>query len=74
MQTALKQTATVQKGGYIEIRSPELLEGISVEVIILIQKQDIDISDIWSDEDIRDLSNYSLQQASTSFEEEEIDV
>lgn len=43
MQTALKQTVTVQKGGLIEVRSPELPDGAQVEVIILLDALPIDV-------------------------------
>ena len=37
MVVAIKQTVTVQPGGVIEVRSPDLQEGTAAEVIILIQ-------------------------------------
>ena len=36
MVAAIKQRVTVQPGGVIEIRSPELTPGASAEVIILV--------------------------------------
>jgi hypothetical protein len=37
MVTALKQTVKIQQGGRIEIRSSELPEGSSAEVIVLVE-------------------------------------
>jgi len=37
MTTAIKQIVTVQPGGLIEIRSPELTVGARAEVIILLE-------------------------------------
>ena len=70
MQTALKQTATVQKGGLIKLRSSELPDGASVEVIILLDTLPVDVSDTWSEEDMRDVTRYSLQRAAASLGEE----
>jgi hypothetical protein len=38
MVTALKKTVTVQPGGLIEIRSPELTPGSNAEVIVLVEQ------------------------------------
>lgn len=72
MQTALKQTVTVQKGGLIEVRSSDLPDGACVEVIILLENIPIDISDTWSDEDILDFNCASEELISRRLEEEEI--
>ena len=37
MQTALKQTATIEAGGIIRVCSPELPAGAKAEVIILVE-------------------------------------
>lgn len=37
MTNALRQNVVVQSGGVIEIRSPELLPGMKVEVIVLVE-------------------------------------
>jgi hypothetical protein len=39
MVAAIKQQVTVQPGGVIEIRSPELKPGTSAEVIVLVEDQ-----------------------------------
>ena len=39
MVAAIKQHVTIQPGGVIEIRSPELTPGTSAEVIVLVEEQ-----------------------------------
>ncbi|MGA1474322.1 MAG: hypothetical protein ACO4AI_03965 [Prochlorothrix sp.] len=39
MFTGIKQQATVKPGGIIELTSPDLQEGTTVEVIVLIQTE-----------------------------------
>ncbi len=63
MQTALKQTVTVQEGGLIELRSPDLPTGAQAEVIVLFDTPPIDTADSWSEEDLRDITRYSLEHA-----------
>lgn len=69
MQTALKQNVTIQKGGLIQIYSPDLLEGVQAEVIILFDMKDVDYSDAWSAEDLQDVTRYSLQCAAANLGE-----
>ena len=66
MQTALRQTVTIQKGGLIQIQSPELPDGAQVEVIILLESGPTGFSNSWSDEDLQDVTRYSLQRAAGS--------
>jgi hypothetical protein len=40
MQNALRQTVTVKNGGLIEFRSPELQEGTTAEVIVIVGAPD----------------------------------
>lgn len=70
MQTAIKQTVTVREGGLIEVRSPELRPGAKAEVIVLLEGPEVDFSTEWSDEDMRDITRYSLQRAAASVDEE----
>ena len=65
MQTALRQMVTVQKGGLIQISSPELPDGAQAEVIVLLETQPVDVSDTWSEQDLQDVTRYSLQRAIT---------
>ena len=60
---AIKETVIVQEEGLIEVRSPELKLGMSVEVIILL---DIPVRD----EEIQDVMLYSLSAAEQSLGEE----
>lgn len=53
MQTALKQTVTVQDGGLTEVRSSELPVGARAEVIILLEDPVVDYSEEWTDADLR---------------------
>ncbi len=69
MQTALRQMVTVQKGGLIQISSPELPDGAQAEVIILLDTEPVDVSDTWSEQDLRDVTRYSLQRAAASMGE-----
>ena len=70
MEAVLRQIVTVQEGGIIQICSPELIAGTQAEVLILPQASAIDESMEWSDEDIRDLTRYSLQRADASMNKE----
>ncbi len=70
MQTALKQTVTVQAGGLIEVRAPELPVGARAEVIILLESPLVDVADSWREEDLRDITRYSLQRAAMSMGQE----
>ncbi len=40
MVAAIRKTVTIQPGGTIEIRSPELPEGGTAEVIVLVERQE----------------------------------
>ena len=37
MVQALRQTVVVQRGGHVEVNSPELPEGASAEVIVMLE-------------------------------------
>jgi hypothetical protein len=52
MQTAFKQTVTIQEGGLIEVRSSELPVGARAEVIILLEDPAVDYSEEWTDADL----------------------
>jgi hypothetical protein len=39
MVTAIRQTVTIQSGGTLEVRSPELRAGDRAEVIVLIEEK-----------------------------------
>lgn len=43
MQTAVRLTGTVQPGGRVEVFSPQLPAGETVEVIILFSHEDADV-------------------------------
>ncbi len=73
MQTALKQTVTIQEGGRIELCSPELPVGATAEVIILFEQPAaliVDESDEWSEEDLQDITRISWEHADVSLGEE----
>ena len=71
MELVLRQTVIVQEGGLIEVRSPELMAGTRAEILILPQAPAIDVSDTWSDEDIRDLTAANDAYILRRLEEEE---
>lgn len=74
MQTALKRTVTVQKAGLIQIliriQSPELPGGAQAEVVFLMESGPIGYMDSWSDEDLKDVTGYSLPRAAGSLAED----
>lgn len=70
MQTAIKQIVTVQTEGKIEVCSSELKYGTRAEVIILFDPPVIDESTEWSEEDMYDVTLYSLSIADQSMDEE----
>ncbi len=74
MQTALKQIVTVQDGGLIEVRSSELPEGAQAEVNVLFDSPSVDIADSWSEEDMRDITRYSLEHAAARMGEKPADA
>ena len=50
MLSGIKQQAVVGKDGKIEVKMPELVEGTSVEVIILVDLDDVDRNPAFPDE------------------------
>jgi len=45
MVTAIRQSVTIQPGGLVELRSPELKEGERAEVIVLLEGRRLSTAD-----------------------------
>jgi hypothetical protein len=71
MQTALKQTVTVQEGGLIEVRSPQLPVGARAEVIILLEEPVVDYSEEWTEADLNDFNHAGWELIHQRLEAEE---
>lgn len=69
MLAAIRRNVTVQKGGMIQIYSPELTEGEQAEALILLGTPGIDESDSWGEEDIREITLHSISRVSASLVE-----
>ena len=73
MQSALRKTVVVELGGNIQVCVPEVPAGATAELIILFdapETLEVDYSTEWSDEDLKDITRHSWNNADISLGEE----